>query len=61
MIEVLPGLVVPEMIERLKDKIDIPVIAGGLVRERNQVKKILKKDVIAISTSQKELWAGEDF
>ena len=61
LIEVLPGLVVPEMIGKLKEKLDIPVIAGGLVRNQDQVKEILKNDVIAISTSQKELWASEEF
>ncbi|MGM0501067.1 MAG: glycerol-3-phosphate responsive antiterminator [Bacillota bacterium] len=56
LIEVLPGLVIPEMIEKIKENIDIPIIAGGLVRNKGQVEKILDSDVAAISTSQKELW-----
>ena len=56
LIEVLPGLVVPTMVDKLKEKLDIPLIAGGLVRNKDQVKEILDKDVAAISTSQKDLW-----
>lgn len=56
LIEVLPGLVVPEMINKLKSKLDVPIIAGGLVRDKTQVKDILKHEVAAISTSKKELW-----
>ncbi|MBM7556120.1 glycerol-3-phosphate responsive antiterminator [Halanaerobacter jeridensis] len=56
LIEVLPGLVVPTMVDKLKSKLDIPIIAGGLVRNREQVSEILDKDVTAISTSQTDLW-----
>ena len=56
LIEVLPGLVVPEMIDKLKEKLGVPVIAGGLVRNDDQIEDILADDVAAISTSKKELW-----
>ncbi|WP_035571590.1 glycerol-3-phosphate responsive antiterminator [Halonatronum saccharophilum] len=56
LVEVLPGLVIPELIDDLKEKLDIPIIAGGLIKEFTQLKKLLKEDIIAISTSQKELW-----
>lgn len=56
LIEVLPGLVVPTMIEKLDNKLDFPIIAGGLVRNKEQIQEILKKDVTAISTSEKDLW-----
>ena len=56
LIEVLPGLVVPEMIDRLEDKIDLPMIAGGLIRDPLVVRKVLNSKVLAISTSDQELW-----
>ncbi|OCL26864.1 hypothetical protein U472_05065 [Orenia metallireducens] len=55
-IEVLPGLVIPELIGELKQELDIPIIAGGLIKEIEQVKGLLKEDILAISTSQRELW-----
>ncbi|GAB6099134.1 glycerol-3-phosphate responsive antiterminator [Halanaerocella petrolearia] len=60
LIEVLPGLVVPELIGELRSKISTPIIAGGLVQERKQVENILDCDVVGISTSKNELW-NEDF
>lgn len=56
LIEVLPGLVVPEMIETLKEKIGITIIAGGLIRSEEQVRNILAEDVVGVSTSDKKLW-----
>jgi glycerol-3-phosphate responsive antiterminator len=32
------------------------VIAGGLIRNSDEVKRILQKNVVAISTSDKKLW-----
>ncbi|GAB6138900.1 glycerol-3-phosphate responsive antiterminator [Halanaerobaculum tunisiense] len=59
LIEVLPGLIVPELIDKLKEKINTPVIAGGLVRTKSQAKRILDHDVLGISTSQDKLWNEE--
>ncbi|MGM0369912.1 MAG: glycerol-3-phosphate responsive antiterminator [Bacillota bacterium] len=56
MIEVLPGLVVSEMTDRLKDEINIPIIAGGLICNQDQVEKIMQGNVAGVSTSKKELW-----
>lgn len=56
LIEVLPGLVVPKMIDKLKKKIDIPIIAGGLINDVEQAEEILSTDVLGISTSNKQLW-----
>ncbi|MFO7818771.1 MAG: glycerol-3-phosphate responsive antiterminator [Halanaerobacter sp.] len=56
LIEVLPGLVIPTMANKLNDKLNVPIIAGGLVRDQEQIKEILKEDVTAISTSEQDLW-----
>ncbi|MGM0502690.1 MAG: glycerol-3-phosphate responsive antiterminator [Bacillota bacterium] len=61
LIEVLPGLVITDMIEKIKEQLDVPVIAGGLIRNSKQVRKILDKEAMAISTSKKELWEMQDF
>ncbi|AGB41944.1 glycerol-3-phosphate responsive antiterminator (mRNA-binding) [Halobacteroides halobius DSM 5150] len=59
LIEVLPGLVVPELIEDLRAKTKIPIIAGGLVKKKEQVEEILNYDVLGISTSKEKLWKQE--
>ncbi len=56
LIEVLPGLVVPDMIDTLREKIEIPIIAGGLIRNQAQAEEILAEDVVGLSTSDKGLW-----
>lgn len=33
-----------------------PVIAGGLIRTKSEVKEVLKSGALGISTSRKELW-----
>ncbi|MBT1247311.1 MULTISPECIES: glycerol-3-phosphate responsive antiterminator [unclassified Thermosipho (in: thermotogales)] len=54
-VEVLPGLI-PEFIKYIKENIEQPIISGGLVSKKNQVKKILDAGAIAVSTSKEELW-----
>jgi len=55
MVEVMPG-VIPVAIEELCGKINIPVIAGGLVRSVEDVELISKAGAVAVSTSENVLW-----
>ncbi|AQQ54019.1 glycerol-3-phosphate responsive antiterminator [Planococcus lenghuensis] len=54
-IEVLPG-VIPSVIREIADQIEIPVIAGGLIRTEADIQRALEGGAIAISTSQSDLW-----
>lgn len=54
-VEVMPGLL-PFLIKKIKDEIEQPIIAGGLVSTEDQVKSALEAGAIAISTSKEELW-----
>ncbi|CEI81226.1 glycerol uptake operon antiterminator regulatory protein [Oceanobacillus oncorhynchi subsp. incaldanensis] len=54
-VEILPGLM-PEVIEEITGEIDIPVIAGGLIKEEEQVKAALDTGAVAVSTSSRKLW-----
>ncbi|WP_026688890.1 glycerol-3-phosphate responsive antiterminator [Alteribacter aurantiacus] len=54
-IEVLPG-VVPNLIEEITDRTQIPVIAGGLVRTYSDVETALKAGASSVTTSNKDLW-----
>ncbi|MDY7221624.1 glycerol-3-phosphate responsive antiterminator [Halalkalibacterium halodurans] len=54
-IEVLPG-VMPHIIKEVFEHTKIPIIAGGLVRTRDEVDAALSSGAVAVSTSKKELW-----
>ncbi|WLR49291.1 glycerol-3-phosphate responsive antiterminator [Halobacillus litoralis] len=54
-VEVLPG-VLPGMIKEIKEHIGIPVIAGGLIRSKEEVDQALASGASAVSTSRSELW-----
>ena len=56
LVEVLPAPIIPKLIDELRPKIKVPIIAGGLVKTKKQVEDILATGVLGISTSQKELW-----
>ncbi len=55
MIEIMPG-VVPKVILQMKSKTDIPIIAGGLVSDIEEIDAALDAGAIAVSTSNTELW-----
>ena len=55
-IEVLPG-VIPIIIQEVKERTGIPVIAGGLIRSPADVEAALAAGAQAISTSRQPLWS----
>jgi len=54
-VELMPALI-PEMIERLKKEINLPIITGGLVQNKEQMIKAIKSGAIAVSTGNPNLW-----
>lgn len=54
-IEVLPGLI-PKVIKRLAAECSVPVIAGGLIADREDVIAMLGAGAAAISTTNEETW-----
>lgn len=54
-IEVLPGAM-PSVVEEVKTKTLIPILAGGFIRTVKDVKDAIKAGATAVTTSQKELW-----
>jgi glycerol uptake operon antiterminator len=54
-VEVMPGIA-SKLIQRIKNNIDVPVIAGGLITTKEDVIDSLSAGVLAVSTSSKELW-----
>lgn len=54
-IEVLPGAM-PWMIKEVKDRLNTPILAGGLIRNEREVQDALHAGATAITTSKIELW-----
>jgi len=57
-VEVMPGLVT-RGITALKDRIEHPVIAGGMLETRKDVEAVLAAGAVAASTSGEGLWKWE--
>ncbi|WP_243387487.1 glycerol-3-phosphate responsive antiterminator [Bacillus kexueae] len=54
-IEVLPG-VIPSIIEEIKETTGIPILAGGLIRTKEDVQQALNAGATAVTTSREDLW-----
>ena len=54
-IEVLPALM-PKVVKRVCRSSQIPVIAGGLVSDKEDVMSLLQAGVVSVSSTNKEIW-----
>ena len=54
-VEIMPGIAC-RYINEVERKINAPVIAGGLIVDKEQVIESLSSGALAISTSKEELW-----
>ena len=57
LIEILPGVISPKVLSRICQMSRVPVIAGGLIHDREDVMNALNAGAIAISTSTPDVWA----
>lgn len=55
-VEILPGIILPTLKKDITYLNLPPIIAGGLIRTRVDIKKVLESGALAVSTSKKELW-----
>ena len=55
MVELMPGIAY-KAIEKIKQSVRIPIIAGGLIDQKAEVFKALSSGASAVSTGKKELW-----
>lgn len=54
-IEVLPGII-PAIIHEIHEQTSIPIIAGGLIRKKEEVDAALNSGAVAVTTSNTQLW-----
>lgn len=55
-IEIMPGIAVLKVYEELRKHFQQPIIAAGLVKTAQDVKKILQVGAVAVDTSNPNLW-----
>lgn len=56
LIEVLPGLM-PKVIRQLSDATGKPIIAGGLISDKEDVVAALSAGAVAVSVTRPDIWA----
>jgi glycerol uptake operon antiterminator len=54
-VELLPGLIVPKIINRIRTRTSVPIIAGGLITESCEVEEILASGAVGVSTTSYHL------
>ena len=59
MVEIMPGSVV-KVISRLKETLEIPIIAGGLIETEEEALEIIRSGASAVSTGRTELWKNKE-
>ena len=56
-LEVLPALVAPKILDRVRSLgLDLPVVGGGLIETMKEVESLLGQGLSAISTSNPQMW-----
>lgn len=55
-IEILPGLM-PKIIKRICNLVNLPVITGGLIEDKEDIMNALKAGAEGVSTTKKEIWS----
>jgi glycerol uptake operon antiterminator len=57
-VEILPALAYREIAGQYSEVLDLPVLAGGLLKSREDISTILEAGAVGVSTSDQELWNG---
>ena len=55
-VEILPGLL-PKVIATLKSRVNIPIIAGGFIHEKEDVFAAISAGALAVSASSPRIWS----
>ena len=56
-IEILPAILVPDFISRIRKICKVPLMASGLVTNRQETLHALNAGAIAVSTTNQEIWS----
>lgn len=57
-VEIMPGIM-PRITKKLCTQLDVPVIVGGLISEKEDVVNAIESGAKGVSTSDSDLWGGK--
>ena len=57
-VEILPALAYREIAQQYSEVLDVPVLAGGLLKSHRDISTILEAGAVGVSTSHQGLWNG---
>lgn len=55
-VEIMPGIM-PRITKQLCSKLSVPIIAGGLISEKEDIEKALESGALGVSTTCSDLWS----
>ena len=55
-VEILPGLILPKIMKKIRMLTSIPIIAGGLITEKEEIREILASGAVGVSTTASHLF-----
>ncbi len=55
LVEILPGVILPEL-PSLRAQVKVPLLAGGFIRDEARARAVLAAGAIAVTTSTEALW-----
>jgi len=55
-VELLPGVILPEVADLVLPRLTVPLLAGGFIRDADDVRSVLAAGALAVTTSERALW-----
>ena len=55
-VELLPGVILPEVADLVLPRLTVPLLAGGFIRAAADVRSVLAAGALAVTTSERALW-----
>jgi glycerol uptake operon antiterminator len=55
-VELLPGVILPEVADLVLPRLTVPLLAGGFIRGAEDVRSVLAAGALAVTTSERSLW-----
>lgn len=56
-VELLPGVILPSVADLVLPHLTVPLLAGGFVRDREDVRRVIAAGALAVTTSERALWS----
>ena len=56
-VELLPGVLLPAVADLVLPHLTVPLLAGGFIRDREDVRRVLGAGALAVTTSERALWS----